>query len=113
LPIKLSAIEAMIENETTPNMYFNHETGKEEEWYGAMITNEFFVQYEIYNSRNLLYVDTLRDLLKRADTLVYHDRDLSDIINEEAAAFFAGQKTVEEVAQIIQSRAWIYVNTNR
>jgi hypothetical protein len=29
---------------------------------------------------------------------------------EEAAAYFAGEKTVEEVVAIIQNRATIYVN---
>ena len=36
--------------------------------------------------------------------------DLEEIILEEAAAYFEGQKTAEEVATIIQSRASIYVN---
>jgi hypothetical protein len=30
-------------------------------------------------------------------------------VEEEAAAFFAGDKTVEEVARIIQSRVSIYL----
>lgn len=37
---------------------------------------------------------------------------LRQIINEEAVAFFQGQKTVDEVADIIQSRASVYVSEN-
>ena len=35
--------------------------------------------------------------------------ELFDIVNEEAQAYFAGQKSAEEVADIIQSRAGIYL----
>ena len=36
-----------------------------------------------------------------------------DIVNEQAQAFFAGQKSAEEVARLIQSKANIYVNEQR
>lgn len=38
---------------------------------------------------------------------------LNDIIYEESAAYFAGDKTAGEVAKIIQSRVQIYVDENR
>ncbi len=34
------------------------------------------------------------------------------IVNEEAAAYFNGQKSVEDVTKIIQSRMSIYVSEN-
>lgn len=43
----------------------------------------------------------------------YYDENLEGIINEEAAAFFEGQKTAAEVADIIQSRAQVYINESR
>lgn len=47
-------------------------------------------------------------------THVYrYDDALNQIISEEAAAFFAGQKSAKDVAGIIQSRAQIYVNETR
>ncbi len=36
-----------------------------------------------------------------------------NIVTEEAGAYFSGQKSAEEVAEIIQSRVEIYVNENR
>ncbi len=39
-----------------------------------------------------------------------YDQELVDIINEEAAPFFEGKKTVDEVAKIIQGRIQIYVD---
>ena len=47
-------------------------------------------------------------------TQVYRlDETLLNIIQEEAAPYFAGQKSAKEVAAIIQSRVQIYVNENR
>ena len=42
-----------------------------------------------------------------------YDESLLNIIKEEAAPYFAGQKSAKEVASIIQSRVQIYVNENR
>ena len=41
------------------------------------------------------------------------DESLMNIINEEAGAFFSGEKTVDQVADIIQSRMTIYINEQR
>ncbi len=47
-------------------------------------------------------------------TQVYKlDDTLTNIIEEEAAPFYSGQKSAKEVAAIIQSRVQIYVNENR
>lgn len=36
--------------------------------------------------------------------------DILNIINEEAAGYFSGQKTAEQVAETIQSRVWVYLS---
>ena len=41
-----------------------------------------------------------------------YNANVNNIIMEEASAFFSGQKSAEEVANIIQSRLSIYVNEN-
>ena len=41
------------------------------------------------------------------------DEQILMIIKEEAAAYFAGQKSVDAVAGVIQSRVQLYVNENR
>lgn len=47
-------------------------------------------------------------------TQVYKQDDtLLNIITEESAPYFAGQKSAKDVASIIQSRVQIYVNENR
>ena len=39
--------------------------------------------------------------------------EIMNIINEEAEAFYAGQKTVDQVTEVIQRRVSLYVNENR
>ena len=39
-------------------------------------------------------------------------REIMNIINEEAEAFYQGQKTVDQVAEVIQRRVKLYVNEN-
>ena len=46
---------------------------------------------------------------KRAD----YNNDIYEIVKEQAEAYFAGQKSAEEVARLIQSKANIFVNEQR
>ena len=52
---------------------------------------------------------TARELIYQATQLRLTEYPCADIIQEEAAAFFAGDKTAEETADIIQSRVEIYL----
>ena len=52
------------------------------------------------------------DYVTSINTLYEEEGAISNIIIEETSAFFSGQKTAEEVADIIQSRVNIYINEN-
>lgn len=55
-------------------------------------------------------------ILALVDSIQYtadYDESLLNIVNDESAAFFAGEKSVDEVASIIQSRMSIYINEQR
>ena len=52
------------------------------------------------------------DYLMSLDKLCVYNEALNNIITEECESYFAGQKTAQEVADIIQSRAKIYVSEN-
>ncbi len=54
----------------------------------------------------------VKEYVLSVDKMYYYDSAIVDIIIEEAAPFFAGQKSASEVADIIQSRVQIYVNEN-
>ena len=59
--------------------------------------------------------DDLKALEKILDGLSFSvnaETDVLNIISEEAAAFFAGQKSAAEVSDIIQSRVQVYLKEN-
>ena len=56
-------------------------------------------------------VDEIKDMIEVAKPMAQGDQMIYSMIAEEAAAYFEGQKTAEEVAKIIQSRVEIYVSS--
>lgn len=58
-------------------------------------------------------VDELYALIDSANGTYSYDEAVLNIINEEAAVFFGGQRSAEETAKNIQSRMNIYVNEQR
>ena len=57
--------------------------------------------------------DSIVDVINATTRVYSYDEDIMDIITSEAAAFFAGQKSVDEVAKLVQSKANIKVNERR
>ena len=57
-------------------------------------------------------VQKIYDYVLSIKTLNPRNEVVEKIINEEAAAFFGGQKTAEEVAELIQNRVTTYLNEN-
>ena len=45
--------------------------------------------------------------------LLNYDQSILDIVMSEAQAYFAGQKSADEVARLVQSKVNIYVNEQR
>lgn len=90
--------------------YWTDENGNKEyyddTWYmnGEEIIIEPFTQQEL---------DDICEFIYSVNRMPYYNEDISNIITEEAAAFFEGQKSVQEVVDIIQSRAQVFVNENR
>lgn len=58
-------------------------------------------------------IDRVMDLIEHTTTLYQWDSNLLDIITEEATTFFAGSKTAQETATIIQNRAQTYISESR
>ena len=58
-------------------------------------------------------VDRVLALIDSTTTLYQWDSSLMDIILEEVEAFFAGTKTAQETAAIIQNRAQTYISESR
>lgn len=58
-------------------------------------------------------VEKFKEVLYSFNQVYNYDENLIQIIEEETAAYFNGQKSAKDVAAIIQSRTQIYVNENR
>lgn len=56
--------------------------------------------------------DRVIGYLKSAGHVYSYNTNIMNIMEEECAAYFEGQKSAKEVAEIIQSRIHIYVNEN-
>lgn len=54
-------------------------------------------------------VDDFKAFINGASTSGNYDEDIMKIVNEEAGAYFAGDKTADEVADLIQNRVTIYL----
>ena len=57
--------------------------------------------------------DRLTELIATTTKAADDDSSVIDIVTEQAQAFFAGQKSAEEVAKLIQSKVKLYVNEQR
>lgn len=66
----------------------------------------------IYRRPTQEEIDMILYMIDHGKPTEYSSTQLMNIINEEADAFFQGQKTVDQVAEAIQSRASIYVSEN-
>ena len=53
--------------------------------------------------------DQILDVISKTTRLAAYDEAIMDIVNDEAAPFFAGQATAEETASAVQSRVKLYV----
>lgn len=58
-------------------------------------------------------MDAVKHLIDIVDGVMTNNEEINNIITEEAAAFFEGQKSAKDVADVVQSRVKIYVNENR
>ncbi|MDE5577858.1 MAG: extracellular solute-binding protein, partial [Oscillospiraceae bacterium] len=57
--------------------------------------------------------EKILEFIRSADSVYHNDKYIKVIVQEEAGAYFAGQKSAEEVAQTIQNRVQNYLDENR
>lgn len=129
LPTNKKAFDTLVERERTP--LFPQEG--EEPWipedlfytYSEGATNadgkkEIPKTYTWINNHNVpVYAMTdaeynaFMDILNNTTSFSRYDANITTIIQEETEAFFQGQKTAEDTARMIQSRAKLYVNESK
>ena len=109
MPILKEALQKQLE-EAQERPYWTDSEGNKEYY-----DNYFWLNGEqiIIDPMTKEEADALYDYIASVDMAYYIDEGLSNIITEEVDAFFLGQKTAGEVAEIIQSRAQVYINESR
>lgn len=108
-PIKLTALNALKEAAMEKPYYME---GDEKIEYENTYRVDMRTEIEI-GENSEADSEKMMELITAVSEPQRYDTTLSDIILEEAGAFFAGQKTAEEAAGIIQNRASTYISENR
>ncbi len=70
-------------------------------------------QYVDYYAMTQEQADKTMELINSVKYIAQYDTSIMEIVQEQAAAFFDGTKSVDETAKLIQSRVSLYVNEQR
>ncbi len=108
-PVKISSLEKQAESYKEKPYWLNDDGTKE----------EYDNYYWLGEERIPIPVNTdadnqrMMDFIKSVNNSGRYDQQALTIINEEAGAFFEGQKSAKDVAEIIQNRVSNYIAENR
>lgn len=108
-PVLKSAFDAQMQEAMTPETYID-ENGNEVESESTWGYNDITITIPTATQE---VVDEFKALVAKIDHVAQYDTELFSIISEEITAFFEGNKTAAEVADIIQSRVSIYINESK
>ena len=111
-PILKTALEDMANSAMEPYASQNTDgtwSPVPDEQNSYQLGNKTYVYQPLTQERKEYYMSVITS----ADKLEYSESKILDIISEETAGYFAGQKSVDQVTPIIQSRVSIYVNENQ
>ena len=119
LPVNIAAFNKKLEEAMTPEYqkdadgnYLLDENGERIEVSRGGIGFADGTTYDIY-AMTQEQADKLMELINTTERAAEYNSSIFDIVQEQAQAFFAGQKSAEEVARLVQSKANIYVNEQR
>ena len=109
LPISISQMEKMAQ-EATQKPYYMDENGNKVEYDDTWYIGDTEITISPMTEQE---TKDYMAFLQSCNKVYMEDEALLQIVQEEAAPFFAGQKSARDVAGIIQSRAQLYVNETR
>lgn len=107
-PVLLSAFDRKAAGE----MWIDYETGEKQKS-GSVISNADKEIQIVVEDATQEETAAVKELIGHIGRMERIDIQIINIAFEEADAYFAGQKSVDEVIDVIQSRAKIYMNENR
>ena len=109
LPVLRSTFEKNVQD-ATKKPYYTDENGNKVEYDETYYINgEEILLPQLTQEQ----VDRIVSFVESVNKRGYYNEAISNIISEEAGAYFSGQKSARDVAGVIQSRVQVYVNENR
>ncbi len=109
LPVKKLQFDILAQKATKNPTYFDGNGTEVEDGYYYWINDENIA----LNPLTLRQVYDITNYISGVTQRAYYNTQIENIITEEMAAYYSGQKSSKEVAEIIQSRVQLYVNENR
>lgn len=108
-PTLIRAYDQINESYITPEYDVDESGNKTERSKGSFSMGDFSVEFRTSTKEE---AEKMTDVIQSCDRAASDDKQFMKIVQEEAAAFFAGQKSAQETADVIQSRVQVYVNEN-
>lgn len=108
-PILNSAMDKLVE-EAQQAPYYTDEFGNEVEYQESFYLNGMEILLDPLTQQDC---ERVLSFIESAEHIYSYDNAIMNIVAEETAPYFDGEKTAAEAADIIQSRIFIYVNENK
>ena len=110
-PINQAAFDAAVAKAMEKQYETDPETGEKVEVpTGGWGWDDFYIEVYAMDEEQEAQ---LRELIGSVDRCYSYDQNIMDLVTEESADFFAGAKTAEQAASLIQDRVSTYVNERR
>lgn len=112
-PVSTDALQILAEKAMNPKVYtYTDVNGKQvsEPETGSIFLNDKEIKLPVPTQKD---IDFVMDILRSLENKASVDSKITEIINEESGAYFAGQKGAEETADIIQSRVKVYISETK
>ncbi len=97
-------------DKTMEKPYWTDENGKKVEYDDTYWINDEEIIIQPFTKEQ---ADNLFNFLSSVKNTSYSDENISKIVDEEIASFFAGSKSAADVANMIQNRVQLYLNENK
>lgn len=110
LPIQKDNFETKAQEATQRPYYIDSETGEKVEYDDTYYMNGEDITLSPMTQEQ---VDQCVEFIYSVNKPIYSNDSILTIISEEIESYYSGQKSAEEVAKVIQSRAQVYVDENR
>lgn len=112
-PVRKDALEKKIEYAMATKKYTDDDGTKVTPVTGNSYSmDSFTINIKPYTKAHMDLFRSMVDRIGREDNYDPSFTDIANMIEEETKAFYKGDKTAEETAQVLQSRVKIYVSEN-